>query len=215
MPPDLSDEMPDMAPAGKPDPAELARRKFLLVSTASLGGVGLVAATIPLVESMAPSERARAAGAPAEYDISRVAPGALATVEWRGKPVWVLHRTPAMLASLRTHDALLLDPASDSSVQPAYAKNPYRSRRPQYLVVTAVCTHLGCIPVYRPEPGAADLGPQWPGGFYCPCHGSLYDLAGRVFRNVPAPLNLEVPPYAFQGTQVVIGAERGDLATAT
>jgi ubiquinol-cytochrome c reductase iron-sulfur subunit len=205
----------DMATPGSPDPAEKERRKFLLVSTAGVGAVGLVAATIPLVESMAPSERARAAGAPAEFDVARLAPAALATVEWRGKPVWVLHRTPAMLASLGKHDALLLDPASGSSVQPAYAKNPYRARRPDFLVVTAVCTHLGCIPVYRPEPGAADLGADWPGGFYCPCHGSRYDLAGRVFRNVPAPTNLEVPPYAFRGSKLVIGEDQGDVSTAT
>jgi ubiquinol-cytochrome c reductase iron-sulfur subunit len=191
-----------------PDSSELARRKFLLVSTVGVGGVGLVASAIPFVASMQPSERARAAGAPASIDITRIAPGALATVEWRGKPVWVLHRTPAMIASLGKHDELLLDPGSASDQQPAYAKNVGRSRRPDFLVVTAICTHLGCIPVYRPEPGAADLPPGWPGGFYCPCHGSAYDLSGRVFKNVPAPLNLEVPPYAYHGDQLVIGDEQ-------
>jgi ubiquinol-cytochrome c reductase iron-sulfur subunit len=191
-----------------PDSSELARRKFLLVSTVGVGGVGLVASAIPFVASMQPSERARAAGAPASIDITRIAPGALATVEWRGKPVWVLHRTPAMIASLGKHDELLLDPGSASDQQPAYAKNVERSRRPDFLVVTAICTHLGCIPVYRPEPGAADLPPGWPGGFYCPCHGSAYDLSGRVFKNVPAPLNLEVPPYAYHGAQLVIGDEQ-------
>jgi ubiquinol-cytochrome c reductase iron-sulfur subunit len=194
--------------ATPPESSELARRKFLLISTAGVGGVGLVATAIPFIESMAPSERARAAGAPSEIDITRIAPGALATVEWRGKPVWVLHRTSAMIANLGKHDDLLLDPGSESDQQPRYAKNADRSRRPDFLVVTAICTHLGCIPVYRPEPGAADLPPGWPGGFYCPCHGSTYDLAGRVFKNVPAPLNLEVPPHAYYGDKLVIGDEK-------
>jgi ubiquinol-cytochrome c reductase iron-sulfur subunit len=194
--------------ATPPESSELARRKFLLISTAGVGGVGLVATAIPFIESMAPSERARAAGAPSEIDITRIAPGALATVEWRGKPVWVLHRTSAMIANLGKHDDLLLDPGSESDQQPRYAKNAGRSRRPDFLVVTAICTHLGCIPVYRPEPGAADLPPGWPGGFYCPCHGSTYDLAGRVFKNVPAPLNLEVPPHAYHGDKLVIGDEK-------
>jgi ubiquinol-cytochrome c reductase iron-sulfur subunit len=194
--------------ATPPESSELARRKFLLISTAGVGGVGLVATAIPFIESMAPSERARAAGAPSEIDITRIAPGALATVEWRGKPVWVLHRTSAMIANLGKHDDMLLDPGSETDQQPRYAKNAGRSRRPDFLVVTAICTHLGCIPVYRPEPGAADLPPGWPGGFYCPCHGSTYDLAGRVFKNVPAPLNLEVPPHAYHGDKLVIGDEK-------
>jgi ubiquinol-cytochrome c reductase iron-sulfur subunit len=190
-----------------PDSSELARRKFLLASTAGVGGVGLVATAVPFVASMAPSERARAAGAPAEVDVTRIAPGTLATVEWRGKPVWVLHRTPAMVASLGKHDALLADPQSLEDQQPAYAKNAARSRRPDYLVVIAICTHLGCIPVFRPDADAPGLPPDWPGGFYCPCHGSAYDLAGRVFKNVPAPRNLEVPPHAFHGDQLVIGED--------
>jgi ubiquinol-cytochrome c reductase iron-sulfur subunit len=190
------------------DPAELARRKFLLATTAGVGGVGLVATAVPFIASMAPSERARAAGAPAEVDIGKIAPGTLATVEWRGKPVWVLHRTPPMIASLGQHDDLLLDPASQEDQQPPYAKNATRSRKPDFLVVTAICTHLGCIPVFRPEPGAPDLPPGWPGGFYCPCHGSAYDLAGRVFKNVPAPRNLEVPPHAYHGDKLVIGDEK-------
>jgi ubiquinol-cytochrome c reductase iron-sulfur subunit len=193
--------------ATPPDSSELARRKFLLASTAGVGGVGLVATAVPFIASMEPSERARAAGAPAEVDVTRIAPGTLATVEWRGKPVWVLHRTPAMVASLGRHDALLLDPRSQEDQQPAYAKNATRSRRPDYLVVIAICTHLGCIPVFRPEADAPGLPPDWPGGFYCPCHGSAYDLAGRVFKNVPAPRNLEVPPHAFHGDQLVIGED--------
>jgi ubiquinol-cytochrome c reductase iron-sulfur subunit len=194
--------------ATPPESSELARRKFLLVSTAGVGGVGLVATAIPFIASMEPSERARAAGAPAEVDITKIAPATLATVEWRGKPVWVLHRTPDMIASLGKHDALLLDPQSQEDQQPAYARNATRSRRPDFLVVIAICTHLGCIPVYRPELDTPGMPPDWPGGFYCPCHGSAYDLAGRVFKNVPAPRNLEVPPYAYHGDKLVIGEEQ-------
>lgn len=203
----------DTASTSTPTFVELQRRKFLLASTAGVGGIGLVATAIPFVESMQPSERARAAGAPAEVDVGRIAPGALLTVEWRGKPVWILHRTPAMIASLRGHDAMLVDPASKAGQQPDYAQNPARSIRPDYLVLVAICTHLGCIPAFRPEPGAPDLGADWPGGFYCPCHGSRFDLAGRVFRNVPAPRNLEVPPHVYHGDKLVIG-EEGPLRTA-
>jgi ubiquinol-cytochrome c reductase iron-sulfur subunit len=198
----------DMSDSEPLDQKELARRKLLLASTAGVGAIGLVATALPFVESMAPSERAKAAAAPVEVDITRIAPGALLTVDWRGMPVWVLHRTSAMLADLGRHNDLLLDPHSDADQQPNYAKNPTRSILPAFLVVEAICTHLGCTPVFRPEPGAPDLGASWPGGFYCPCHGSMYDLAGRVFRNVPAPLNLEVPPHAYHGDRLVIG-ERG------
>ena len=189
------------------------QRRALTIATATVGGIGLVAATIPLVRSMLPSERARAAGAPAEVDVRGIDPGALLTVAWRGRPVWVLHRTPAMLAALNGHDAELADPLSENSQQPPYAKNPVRALKPEYLVLTAVCTHLGCIPSFRPEPGSPDLGAQWPGGFYCPCHGSKFDLAGRVFRNVPAPRNLEVPPHKYAGdTRLVIGLDPGKTA---
>jgi ubiquinol-cytochrome c reductase iron-sulfur subunit len=197
----------DIVSPGQVDYSERARRRFLLVSTLSVGGVGLVATALPFVASMRPSERARAAGAPTQVDVSGIAPGQLTTVEWRGRPIWILHRTAPMLASLGKHDAQLVDPASNVEQQPAYAKNPTRSRRPEFLVVTAVCTHLGCTPVFRPEPGAADIGPDWPGGFYCPCHGSRFDLAGRVFRNVPAPTNLEVPPHTYEGQKLVIGED--------
>jgi ubiquinol-cytochrome c reductase iron-sulfur subunit len=188
------------------DEHELARRKVLLASTAGMGAVGLVATAIPFVASMQPSERAKAEAAPVEVDVARLAPGAITTVNWRGRPVWVLHRTPEMLSNLGKHDELLADPRSTTDQQPKYARNGNRSTVPAFLVVEAVCTHLGCTPVFRPEVAAADLGPDWPGGFYCPCHGSKYDLAGRVFINVPAPLNLEVPPYAWHGaTRLVIG----------
>ncbi|MES3022198.1 MAG: ubiquinol-cytochrome c reductase iron-sulfur subunit [Pseudomonadota bacterium] len=185
----------------------IKRRKFLSITTAGVGGIGLVAAAIPFVASMTPSERARAAGAPAELDVSGMAPGALVTLEWRGRPVWVLHRSASMLAALAGHDAELADPTSSASEQPAYVKNPGRAIRPPFLVLTAICTHLGCIPSFRPEPGA-ELGDDWPGGFYCPCHGSRFDLAGRVFRNVPAPRNMEVPPHAWVGeTRLLIGQD--------
>lgn len=183
------------------------RRHFLGVATSALGTVGLVAVAIPFVTSMTPSERARAAGGPVDVRLANVPPGTLTTVEWRGRPVWVLHRTPAMLAALGGHDGDLADPASVEDQQPFYARNPARAARPEIFVATAVCTHLGCIPAFRPETAAPDLGPKWPGGFFCPCHGSTFDLAGRVFRNVPAPRNLEIPPYSFDGDRVIVGVE--------
>lgn len=132
----------------------------------------------------------------------------LVTVEWRGKPVWILHRTGQMLSLLNKHDDQLVDPKSLASQQPVYAKNATRSIRPEYLVVIGICTHLGCIPLYRPEVGAADLGPDWPGGFYCPCHGSKFDLAGRVVKNVPAPRNLDIPPHEYvSDTRLLIGKD--------
>jgi ubiquinol-cytochrome c reductase iron-sulfur subunit len=183
-----------------------AHRRRLLITTSAVGSVGLVTTAIPFVKSMSPSERALSAGGPVEVDLARVAPGTLTTVEWRGRPVWVLHRTPQMLATLGGHDAELADPASAQDQQPFYATNPTRSVRPEWFVATGVCTHLGCTPTFRPEPAPPDLGPAWPGGFFCPCHGSRFDLAGRVFRNVPAPRNLEVPPYSFEGdTRLLVG----------
>lgn len=185
---------------------DLHRRKLLTTATAALGGVGLAAAAIPFVQSMGPSERAKAAGAPVDVDIGTLAPATLITAAWRGKPVWILHRSEQMLALLNRHDERLVDPRSEQAQQPAYARNATRSIRPQFLVVTGICTHLGCVPTYRPEVAAPDLGADWPGGFYCPCHGSRFDLAGRVFKNVPAPSNLEVPPHEYLGdTRVRIG----------
>lgn len=183
-------------------------RRRWLIATAGVGGAGLIASAVPFVASMEPSEAVKAAGAPAEVDISAVAPGKLITAEWRGKPVWILHRTDAMLAGLTTHNQLLSDPESTRSQQPSFADNPTRSAKPSFFVAIGICTHLGCIPTFRPEPAPADLGPEWPGGFYCPCHGSKFDLAGRVFRNVPAPLNLEVPDYHYlSDTRLVIGSK--------
>lgn len=184
-------------------------RRRLLIATASTGSLGLAAAIIPFVESMEPSEAAKAAGAPTEVDISNITPGALLTVEWRGKPVWIVHRTEAMLASLDKHDGQLADPKSKQPQQPGYAANPARSIKPAYFVAIGICTHLGCVPTYRPTAGAPDIGAEWPGGFYCPCHGSRFDLAGRVFRNVPAPLNLEIPAYTYlNDARILIGADR-------
>lgn len=175
------------------------RRAWLASATATIGGVVLVLTAIPFIRSMGPSERAKAAGAPVDLDPRSIAPGTLTTAEWRGRPVWILHRSADMLARLRGHDAQLADPLSRQSEQPPYAANAVRAIRPEFLVVTGICTHLGCVPVFRPDVAPADLGPEWPGGFYCPCHGSRFDLAGRVFKNVPAPRNLEVPPHAYLG----------------
>ncbi len=170
-------------------------RRFWIAATSITGGIGMVATAVPFVESFGPSERTRALGAPVEVGLQDAKPGVLRTIAWRGKPVFVLERTPSMLEALSGHDDLLADPASRRSEQPDYAKNATRSVKPEVLVLVGLCTHLGCIPTFRPNPGAADLGASWPGGFYCPCHGSKFDLAGRVFKNVPAPTNLVVPPY--------------------
>jgi ubiquinol-cytochrome c reductase iron-sulfur subunit len=183
------------------------KRRFLVGATAAVGGVGGAAVAVPLIWSMWPSARAKAAGAPVEVDLSRVEPGMQLTVEWRGAPVWVLHRTPDMLAGLTKGDALLADAQSNDSSQPEYAKNPYRSFDPKYLVVKGVCTHLGCSPTLRKEIGAADLGADWPGGYFCPCHQSKFDLSARVFKSMPAPKNLEVPSYTIAGTMLVIGVD--------
>jgi ubiquinol-cytochrome c reductase iron-sulfur subunit len=192
------------------DNADLERRHFLIAATALTGGVGIAVASVPFVVSFQPSARARALGAAVEVDISNLEPGAYVKVEWRGRAIMIVNRTQAMLDKLPGMDAVLADPGSEASVQPAYADNEYRSRRPGLLVVEGVCTHLGCVPIARFEVAPADLGADWVGGFYCPCHGSKFDLAGRVFSGVPAPTNLTVPPYSFSDdTTVLIGAETG------
>lgn len=192
---------------GIPDPK---RRELLERAAAAAGGLALAAAGIPFAASLYPSERARAQGAPVEADFSGILPGALATVEWRGKPVWLLRRTREMLAGLDPIRGALSDPDSGvTSQQPDYARNPGRSIRPEWFVAVSLCTHLGCIPSFRPEPGS--VGPDWPGGFYCPCHGSKFDLAGRVYKGSPAPTNLVIPPYRFVSQdRLVIGQEQGD-----
>jgi len=181
------------------------KRHFLIASTATLGGIGALCAMTPLVTSLMPSAKARALGAPVAVDISRLEPGQQATVLWRGKPVWIIRRTKEMLKTLSSDGLLLRDPDSFVPQQPEYAKNGYRSRNPEYLVLIGICTHLGCSPKY--EPLKNELGPDWPGGFYCPCHGSRFDLAGRVFKNMPAPINLEVPPYRFADVNTIIIGE--------
>jgi len=184
------------------------RRRFLITATSVAGGIASAAWATPFILSMMPSERAKAAGAPVEVDISKLEPGMLLLVEWRGKVVWILSRTPKMLASLTKLDSKLTDPNSEREQQPEYAQNLTRSIRPEILVTTGVCTHLGCSPVYRKEIAPADLGPDWLGGFFCPCHGSKFDLAGRVYKNVPAPTNLLVPPHIYLSDNVLlIGSE--------
>jgi len=191
------------------------RRRRLLVITSGLGVVGTAFALTPFVLSMMPSARAKAAGAPVEVDISKLEPGQLLTVEWRGKPVWILRRTPAMLKSLAEVEGLLADPKSGvADQQPTYAQNDTRAIKPEILILVGICTHLGCSPDKRLDAGfASGLGGDWKGGFFCPCHGSKFDLAGRVFKNVPAPTNLPVPPHAYlSDTRIVIGADQKGAA---
>ncbi|MDX1454236.1 MAG: ubiquinol-cytochrome c reductase iron-sulfur subunit [Gammaproteobacteria bacterium] len=193
------------------DGVDLNRRHFLTVATSVVGGVGVVAAAVPFVASMEPSARARAAGAPVEVDISKIEPGAIIKVEWRGKAVAIVNRTPAMLERTQALGAeTLRDPESKVEQQPSYATNALRSVKPEIFVAESVCTHLGCSPQYRPEVAPEDLGPDWKGGFFCPCHGSKFDLAGRVYQGVPAPTNLIVPPYTFLNeTTLLIGEDGG------
>jgi ubiquinol-cytochrome c reductase iron-sulfur subunit len=195
------------------DSSGFTRRHFLTVATAATGVVGAVAAAVPFVASFKPSARAQALGVPVEADISKLEPGALLKLEWRGKAIYIVHRTEEMLASLDRDVGFLEDPNSDDdgSKQPDYAKNSHRSIRPAFLVLEGVCTHLGCAPLARFEVGPADLGADWPGGFFCPCHGSKFDLAGRVFSGVPAPYNLPVPPHRYvNDNTIVIGADGGN-----
>ena len=182
------------------------KRRFLIGATSVVGGVGAVATATPFVMSFFPSERAKAAGAPVEVDIAKLEPGQKIDVEWRGKVVWIINRTPPMLASLPKLDPKLLDPNSNSSQQPAYAKNEHRSIKDNIFVAVGICTHLGCSPTFRPDIAPADLGEDWQGGFFCPCHQSKFDLAGRVYSGVPAPSNLPVPPHQYlSDTRIIIG----------
>jgi ubiquinol-cytochrome c reductase iron-sulfur subunit len=192
------------------DSEGFTRRHFLTVATAFTGALGAIAAAVPFVSSFRPSARAQALGAPVEVDVSKIEPGAMLRVEWRGRPIWVLHRTEQMLAAVTAPNPRLRDPGSLESIQPPYAANEYRSVRPNFLVLEGVCTHLGCAPLARFEIGPADLGPDWRGGFFCPCHGSSFDLSGRVFDGVPAQTNLPVPPYRFIGDGIIlIGSDTG------
>lgn len=171
------------------------RRAFLIKATATMGAVGVMATAVPFVASMLPSEEVKEAGAPLKVDISSIKPGQQLTVMWRSKPIWIIRRTQEEILSLKLADPFLRDPNSEIDQQPPYAKNQFRSIKPEILVLVGICTHLGCIPTFRPDPGTVQA--NWPGGFYCSCHGSKFDLAGRVFKGVPAPINLEVPSYTF------------------
>lgn len=193
----------------------LQRRKILTGATGVVGAVGATFLAVPFVSSWQPSERAKAAGAPVNADISQMQPGQMLTVEWRGKPVWIVRRTPDMLEGLAPLEKELRDPASDSSEQPEYCKNPSRAIEKEYLVVVGICTHLGCAPLYRPAIGSPDVGKDWQGGFFCPCHGSRFDLAGRVFQSVPAPTNLEIPPHHYLSDSLIrIGEDAKEQGAA-
>ncbi|MDH5483876.1 MAG: ubiquinol-cytochrome c reductase iron-sulfur subunit [Gammaproteobacteria bacterium] len=188
------------------------KRRFLTASTAVVGAVGAGFVAVPFVASWSPSERAKTAGAPVEVDISKLQEGQKVTVEWRGKPVWIVKRSKKSLEELTTLDAGLRDPASENNQQPEYARNPARSIKPEIMVMVGICTHLGCSPTHRPEVAPADLGADWIGGFFCPCHGSKFDLAGRVYSGVPAPLNLEVPPHYYKSENTILIGEDGGAA---
>jgi len=184
------------------------KRRFLIGATSVVGGIGVVAAAVPFAMSFWPSERAKAAGAPVDVDIGKLELGQKINVEWRGKVVWVIHRTKEMLATLPKLDDKVADPESDVDHQPSYAKNEARSIKPEIFVAVGICTHLGCSPTFRPEVAPPDLGSDWLGGFFCPCHQSKFDLAGRVYKGVPAPTNLIIPPYKFlSDTRILVGAD--------
>jgi ubiquinol-cytochrome c reductase iron-sulfur subunit len=184
-------------------------RRRLIIATAAIGGAGAVTALVPFLSSMLPSERAKAAGAPVEVDVSNLAQGQMITVEWRGKPVWIFNRDQTMLDTLSTLDTVVADPASEIKQQPEYCKNKTRSIKPNLLVAVGICTHLGCSPSSKFKKGAEEgMAADWPGGFLCPCHGSTFDFAGRVYKNKPAPTNLEVPPHTYlSDTRILIGED--------
>lgn len=183
------------------------RRRLLVAATTAVAAAGLVGAAVPFVGSWQPSARARSAGAPVRINVGKLEPGQQIVAEWRGQPVFVVRRTPAMLARLDGLAERLADPQSQASVQPAYVDPVTRSIQPAVLVAVGLCTHLGCVPSFLPEPASAGLGDDWPGGYFCPCHGSRYDLAGRVFKAQPAPLNLPVPPHRYDSEDVVVIGE--------
>jgi len=194
------------------DGVDNGKRRFLTIAaTTGVAAVGAGFAAVPFIASWNPSARAKAAGAPVEADFSKLQLGQMMRVEWRGKPVWITHRTEQNLKDLPTLDDSLRDPTSSvESQQPPYAKNATRAIKPEYSIMVGICTHLGCSPTYRPEIAPDDLGKSWRGGFFCPCHGSRFDLAGRVYKNVPAPKNLVVPPHMYLSeTHVIIGVDEG------
>ena len=186
-----------------------SRRSFLVAATMMVGAVGTVGVTIPFIQSWNPSAKAQATGAPVKVDLSKMEPGQQIIVEWRGKPIFLVRRTQTMLKNIRFLNSKLRDPQSKKSVQPTYIINESRAKRDEYLIVVGLCTHLGCSPKYMPTVKPMKFDPEWQGGYYCPCHGSKFDLAGRVFKGVPAPTNLEVPPYIFEShTIVIIGKDK-------
>jgi ubiquinol-cytochrome c reductase iron-sulfur subunit len=191
--------------SAEPEQIDGGRRHFLLVATTVTGLAGVAATAVPFLASWKPSARAQALGAPVEQDISKLELGAILKVNWRGQAIYIVRRTPEMLATLTSGEIAnqLRDPNSEESEQPEYTKNDTRALKPEYLVLIGVCTHLGCAPLDRFQPQDAELGANWPGGFYCPCHGSKFDLAGRVFKDVPAPTNLRVPPYRFMNETIL------------
>lgn len=204
----MIDRVPNDCPSVSAQPNDPQKRVWL-ITTGVAGGIGALATAVPFVSTFAPSERAKAAGGPVEVDLSDIPPGGSKTVEWRGKPVWVIRRTPEMLAALLGHDAELVDPQSKRDQQPDYARNMARAIKPELFVAVGICTHLGCspnkAPVGVPNPS---LPADWPGGFFCACHGSTFDGAGRVFKNKPAPTNLEIPPYRYASdSRIVVGAD--------
>lgn len=179
-------------------------RRNLLIATSVVGGAGVATAAWPFIASMTPSAKAKGLGAPVDVDISKLEPGAKLTVAWQGKPVWIISRDKQMLDLLGKHDDRLTDPKSESSIQPEYCKNPYRSIKPEFMVAVGICTHLGCSPSDKLKPESDnETGPNWPGGFYCPCHGSRFDLATRVFNGSPAPTNLVIPPHKYLSATLI------------
>jgi ubiquinol-cytochrome c reductase iron-sulfur subunit len=191
---------------------DLKKRRFLTAATSVVGAVGVGFAAVPFLASWQPSERAKALGAPEEADISKLELGGILRVKWRGKVCWVVHRTEQNLKDLPTLDPELSDPNSEQPQQPDYCKNGTRSIKPAYLVAVGICTHLGCSPTYRPEIAPADIGDYWKGGFFCPCHGSRFDLAARVFKGSPAPTNLVIPPHKYLSEDLILIGEDGGAA---
>jgi ubiquinol-cytochrome c reductase iron-sulfur subunit len=187
---------------------DTSKRQFLTSAMTVVGAVGAGYLAVPFLAQMQPSTKAMASGAPTDVDISKMETGQLLRVEWRGKPVWLLNRTPKVLETLDTLENQLSDPLSNESIQPEYTQNAYRSIKPELLIAVGLCTHLGCSPTFRPETAPVDLGPDWKGGFFCPCHGSWFDLAGRVYRGVPAPTNMDIPPHRYvTDTLIIIGED--------
>ena len=187
-------------------------RRTLVIASACAGSAAAVASAVPFAASMLPSDRAKALGAPVEADVSQLAPGEMMTVEWRGQPVWIVHRTPEMLEGVKKDDGKVADPKSErkkDELTPEYARNEYRSIKPEVLVLVGICSHLGCSPQQKPADAKAEMGADWNGGFLCPCHGSKFDLAGRVYKGAPAPVNLDVPPYAYlSDSTILIGDDK-------